>query len=223
MSGKGKIARLPFEIRQQLNARMRDGIPDVDTLAWLNGQPAVRAAIAGAGFGGGRKARPQVTAQNLSEYRAGAYAAWLAAQDRVEKVKVLAEFSIRLAEAAGRSPADLAADIAGGRILQVLEGLQDADLAKLLPALASLQDAHAKSLRAHTDKARLEVQRGALALDQRKFERQTADLFLKWYADKRAREIADGKDAQDVKMDRLITLFFGQPPTREGEAPAEPP
>ena len=42
MSRRGKIARLPEEIREELNRRLADGEPGSSLARWLNGLPAVR-------------------------------------------------------------------------------------------------------------------------------------------------------------------------------------
>lgn len=224
-AGKGKIARLPFEIRQQLNQRMRDGVPDVDLVQWLNGLPGVRAAISAARFGGNHPARWQVTAQNLSEYRSAGYAAWLREQDRVENVKALAEFSMRLAEAAGGDVTRPAVAIAAGKIMEALEAAtvgagkdeEGPDAVKIAGALAGLSLADTAAKRVNVASRVASLKERVVTLDEKRFQRQTAELFLKWYADKRAREIAEGKGAADVKMDQLITLMFGERNDR-GEA-----
>jgi len=66
----GKIARLPAEIREQLNQRLLDGARALDVLPWLNALPAVQKILAEQ-FGG-RPVRPQ----NISEWRKGGYAEW---------------------------------------------------------------------------------------------------------------------------------------------------
>ena len=71
----GKIARLPLEVRDQLNHRLRDGEPGKNLVLWLNSLPCVQAVVA-AEFGG----RP-VRAQNLSEWKQGGYRDWLALQE----------------------------------------------------------------------------------------------------------------------------------------------
>ena len=45
MSRPGKIARLPHEVRTELNRRMNNNEPGETLLGWLNGQAAVRAVL----------------------------------------------------------------------------------------------------------------------------------------------------------------------------------
>jgi len=71
----GKIARLPRDIREELNRRLQDGEPGKQLLDWLNALPKIKAILA-AQFGG----RP-INKQNLSEWRWGGYLDWEAAEE----------------------------------------------------------------------------------------------------------------------------------------------
>jgi hypothetical protein len=79
----GKIARLPHNIREQLNQRLQDGVQGKDLVAWLNGLPAVRSIIEQE-FG----SRP-IREQNLSEWRTGGYLDWLSQRTALEKAREL--------------------------------------------------------------------------------------------------------------------------------------
>lgn len=210
MSAKGKIGRLPYDIRQKLNQRMRDGEPDINIVEWINGLKGVKDALSGAAFGGAKKSRPAITPQNLSEYRAGEYQKWLKDQDHVEKIKTLSEFSFRLAEASGGNVSKSAVSIAAGRMMELLEVATEEDLMGLSKALTGLSMAESTALRVQVDQSRLGVQQQAQALDEAKFQRTTAELFLKWYGNKRAQEIADGKGTKDVQIEQLRMLMFGE-------------
>jgi len=71
MTRRGKIARLPNVIRQELNQRLRDG-ERLDKLAkWLNSLPRVK-AIMESEFEG-----KAVSAQNVSDWRKAGYLDWL--------------------------------------------------------------------------------------------------------------------------------------------------
>lgn len=56
----------------------------------------------------------------------------------------------------------------------------------------------------------LELKRGELELARQKFRRETAELFLKWQADQRAREIASSSSTNAEKIERLGELMFGE-------------
>src|SRR6266446_8960154 len=83
MSHKGKIARLPLAIREQLNRRLQDGEIGRDLVVWLNSVPEVQAVLK-AEFG----ERP-VNEPNLSDWKAGGYEEWLVHQDTMEQVNQL--------------------------------------------------------------------------------------------------------------------------------------
>ena len=71
---RGKIARLPLAIREELNTRLRNGEEGKELVLWLNSLPAVQEVMA-AQF----KGKP-VAECNLSRWRAGGYADWLLRQ-----------------------------------------------------------------------------------------------------------------------------------------------
>jgi hypothetical protein len=71
---RGKIARLPLAIREELNTRLRNGEVGKDLLLWLNGLAPVLEVLA-AQF----KGKP-VAPCNLSEWKKGGYADWLLQQ-----------------------------------------------------------------------------------------------------------------------------------------------
>lgn len=210
---KGKIARLPLSVRLELNRRMRDGATGAQLCGWLESLPAVEAVMVEQFHG------EPVKPQNLSEWRAGGYREWLREEERVEQIRALSEMSYRLAQAAGGNMSEGAAAVAAAKIQTLLDGLEGEDLAKIVPALTGLRMAEIAALREKNQRARLEQNDRALSLEERKFQRQTADLFLKWFDQESARRIAEGKETKQVKMDKLIHLMFGAPPPKSGATP----
>jgi len=91
----GKIARLPRNLRDELNHRLDDGEPGGRILEWLNALPAVQTMLT-AEFGGG-----QINAQNLSNWRKGGFQQWLKQQERRSLVRELTENAEELATDAG--------------------------------------------------------------------------------------------------------------------------
>ncbi len=69
-SRKGKIARLPEDIRLQLNSQLRNGEDGPTLLRWLNSLPEVQAVLAKK-FNG-----EPIKRQNLSAWRKGGYRDW---------------------------------------------------------------------------------------------------------------------------------------------------
>ena len=95
---RGKIARLPLAVRQELNTRLRNGEEAKQLVLWLNSLPAVQEVLA-AQFQG----KP-IAECNLSRWRAGGYADWLLEQMSPET---------RVNDVLAMSP-DLVATLQGG-------------------------------------------------------------------------------------------------------------
>jgi len=67
----GKIARLPRELREQINRRLVNNEPGNQLVAWLNGLPEVQAVLA-EHFGG-----REINEDNLSEWKQHGHQDWL--------------------------------------------------------------------------------------------------------------------------------------------------
>ena len=83
MTRTGKIARLPHEIREQLNRRFRDGEQGKKLADWLNSLPEVQTVLA-AEF----DSQP-VTPQNLSEWKKGGYKDWFLQQEALAMIQTI--------------------------------------------------------------------------------------------------------------------------------------
>ena len=67
MTRTGKIARLPRDIRNQLNRRLQDGEPGIRLVEWLNGLPDTQRVLA-SDFSG-----REISEQNLTEWKQNDY------------------------------------------------------------------------------------------------------------------------------------------------------
>jgi hypothetical protein len=92
---KGKIARLPHHIREQLNARLEDNEPGPAILDWLNSLKQTHEIIK-QWFNN----RP-ITGQNLSDWRQGGYEDWRRSQQAQRIAETLSEEGRDVAGAAG--------------------------------------------------------------------------------------------------------------------------
>src|SRR5215213_7830620 len=81
VSRRGKIARLPKTIREELNQRLADGESGAALVPWLNSFSEVQRVMADE-FGG-----EPVSIQNLSKWRQGGYQDWLQMQQAAELVR----------------------------------------------------------------------------------------------------------------------------------------
>lgn len=70
MTRRGKIARLPKEIREELNRRLENGEQGARLVEWLNGLPEVK-AILEKDFEG-----QAINEPNLTQWRNGGFLDW---------------------------------------------------------------------------------------------------------------------------------------------------
>ena len=127
MARIGKIARLPRDIRAQLNSRLQDGEEGKNILPWLSSLPQVKRLLA-ENFGG-----RAITESNLSDWRKGGYEEWLAHQDMLVQAQELAANRRELeAIAPGRSLTDHLTDAVSFRFGAILaaQGLEFDDRAR---------------------------------------------------------------------------------------------
>jgi len=172
---KSKIARLPHDIREQLNRRLRDSEAGDSLLKWLNQLAEVKAILA-AEFAG-----RAITKQNLSDWRSAGFRDWLVRQDALEIAGSL------------RDEQDLGDAALVGPFAEKLARwttLQYASLARALPTetdpavkwqlLHQLSTDIARLRRAELYSEYLGLQRGWLALDQANSQQKTDDEFWTW-------------------------------------------
>lgn len=200
----GKIARLPASIREEVCQRLLDGQSGPKLLAWLNAHPEVLTVLDEYFH------EEPVSAQNLSEWRKGGYQAWKARRSKIDDTKALAQYALRLGEAAGGNLTDGSAAILGGKILERLEAADEkTDLNKLTQALVALRSTDLEARKTSQRERLLNQKEREVSLKEKQFQVRTAEMFLAWYEDKRAAEIAEGKGKTDVKIEQLRLLMFG--------------
>lgn len=220
----GKIARLPRSVRTEVNTRLDNGETGPKIIGWLHTLPEVLAVL------DEHFHEEPISPQNLSEWRKGGYAEWLKRKEQLENTKELANYSLQLASLNGGNTTEGAAAIAGGQLLSIFESLdvdaqtnllkeKPATYLGLVDALARLQKSQADSEKAKQSRRVVEQNDRRLAqserkieLDEARFRRTTAELFLKFYADKKAAEIAEGKGRKEAKIDQLVLHMWGPAP-----------
>ena len=225
MARVGKIARLPLEVRSELNRRLADGRPGPELLPWLNSLPETVAVLA-SDFGGA-----PINAQNLSDWRHGGFADWEKSRDRFHHTRILAERAAELARAAGGNLAEGSAAILSGRILEILEELGPdssiEDLAQLVKGVATLRDGDIAKERAAQDRQKITQKDQELALAREKFQRESAEITLRILADDRAKAIEAGPGTHEEKIQLMGAHIFGDlwkpaPSSECGVRSAEP-
>ncbi|MBI5770900.1 MAG: hypothetical protein HZA93_24190 [Verrucomicrobia bacterium] len=202
----GKIGRLPLAIRDEVNRQLRDNVPGPKLIAWLHTLPEVLAVL-DEHFRGFEE--NPISPQNLSEWRQGGYQEWLAQQEKVAQLGELARFAQKLGEAAGGDLTDGSAAILGGKILEKLETATDDDIAGLTKALVALRSTDLEARKARQRERLLDQKERQVQLAEKQFQVRSCELFLTWFTDKRAQEIAEGKAARPVKIEQLRLAMFG--------------
>lgn len=204
---KGKIARCPPPIRDEVNRRLFNGDSGPKILAWLNANETVL-RILDEYFG-----EEPVTAQNLSEWRGGGYLDWIGRNEKIEQTKSLAAYAASLATAAGGNLTDGSAAIIGGKILEALDAAEDGtDLSQLTKALVALRGTDLEARKAEQRERYLQQKERQVALSEKQFQVRSCETFLKWYDDERARRIVEGKAKRSVKIEQLRLEMFGDAP-----------
>jgi len=231
---QGKIARLPQKIREELNQRLLDGESGKKILPWLNSLPRVR-EILGEDFEG-----LAVSDQNLSDWRNGGFADWVKQRGRIDRTRELARYAAEQSKANGATIADGAAAIASGQLLELLEAVDEAvegaaedggskvedggklspdALLKIAAAVSSLRTTEQNDQKLKLLGKRVQQREREVVLEEQKFQRSTCELFLKWQADQRALDVANGSSDNSEKIERLGQLMFGDTWKQAGPAP----
>src|SRR6185295_5437881 len=154
MARTGKIARLPRDIRDELNRRLDHNHPGRQITGWLNSLPEVQEILA-ALF----DSKP-ITEHNLSEWRTGGFVEWHTMRDHLEDASESAQDAAELAEI---SPflADHAARLLTARILVTLSKWNGdpedpafarlKKLTSLVPGLTALRRSDHNAARLHME------------------------------------------------------------------------
>ena len=112
---RGKIARCPLHIREEVNRRLLDGQSGPTILKWLNSQEAVLKVL------DEHFNEEPVSAQNLTEWRQGGYLDFKRRLEQIERTKQLSGYAVKLAEHGQAYAGNVA--IVGGQLLEIFESL----------------------------------------------------------------------------------------------------
>jgi hypothetical protein len=122
MSRIGKIARLPEQIREQVNRRLQDGAGGPAITTWLNSMEEVKTVLAQQ-FGG-----REITASNLSDWRLGGYRDWEAQQIALDEARRVMSEGRELAKIGDKALADhLAVWLTGRYVVATRKLMENGD------------------------------------------------------------------------------------------------
>jgi hypothetical protein len=202
-SRRGKIARLPREVREQLNRRLANGERGKLLVAWLNGLAEVQAVLT-AEFGGNA-----IREQNLSEWKQGGYPDWLRQQEALE---VARQLSADAGEIDGTGPTPLtdrmatwltARYVVAARKLAAAGGEPEfAKLREFCSDLVALRRGDHYAERLKLDRARLEFERQE---SPEQFEKRCRE----WLARPENREKFYGPELSLEERTQRMRALFG--------------
>ena len=205
----GKIARLPYKIREKLNRRIRNNERSRDILPWLNELPAVKKVLA-LQFDG----KP-INSQNFSQWRKNGYTLWLQRQEEVDEIQRLAEDAKDFARVADGNLARGTASVAAAKILKMLHAIPPGqgsinDLTKISFAISALLNADQNQVRLEHEETRLFQGNERLVLSWDKFLRDRVETAQRALNDAICKDIQAADIDNGEKIELLGHELFGK-------------
>jgi hypothetical protein len=220
MARNGKIARLPREIRDELNRRLQDGEQGGPLLAWLNGLPQVASVLA-SGFGG-----CAVSKQNLCEWRAGGFAEWQARQETLDQARELAADANEITAATDGRLTDHLATVLAVRYATLLQGW-NGELTEVfrreLRTLHGMCQDFVELRRGDHSGSRLKMEQERLEREREKTEEEVIAHFQRWLKNPEVRDMVCRNYVSPEERERRLREIFGRPPKTPQEPEAAAP
>ena len=220
MTRTGKIARLPRQVREQLNRRLHDGELGTQLVVWLNGLPEVQAVIARE-FGG-----RAISEQNLSEWKQGGYPEWTARQDALAEVREFVADARELAESAEGALTEHVATLLAARYAKALANWQTEPTEEARRTLRSLrgvcQDV-VELRRGDLSAARLKIEQERLTRERDQTEAEVVEFFQRWAQYPRVRAWICSAECDPDERERRLWELFGLTPAPPAPIPVESP
>jgi hypothetical protein len=219
MTRIGKIARLPREIRAQLNRRLQDGETGRKLLPWLNALPEVEAVLARE-FDGS-----PVSEQNLSQWKQGGYREWLAQQEMLAGVRELTGDAQELSEAARGRLADHLATVVAAQFANAMAGWDGEvtdDLRRKLRILQGLCRDVAELRRGDHSAGRLKIEQERLEREREQTEEEVVEYFRRWAKNPDVRHMLRQPPLTPEERERRMREIFGLAPKNTEPPPSDP-
>jgi hypothetical protein len=166
MTRRGKIARLPMDIREEVNRRLENAVEGKQIVEWLNSLPKVRALLK-AEFDG-----QPVNEPNLSHWKSGGYRDWQEHQEALEATRQFVSDAKELSRAAGGDLAGKLAVCLAARLAVAMRYLPspEEDAKGHLEGLRRLCAAVSRMRKGDHDAEWLRIKREKLALETKTFK-----------------------------------------------------
>jgi hypothetical protein len=209
MARNGKIARLPRDLRDELNRRLQNGEQGGPLLAWLNALPDVSAVLARE-FGGAA-----ISKQNLCEWRAGGFAEWQARQETLEQARELAADAHEITAATDGRLTDHLATVLAVRYASALAGWNGEvteEFRKKLRALRGLGQDIVELRRGDHSGAWLKMEQERLEREREKTEEEVMAHFQRWLENPAVRDMVCQDYVSPEERERRMREIFGRPP-----------
>ena len=219
MTRKGKIARLPREIREELNRRLEDGAAGEPLLDWLNALPSVQSVLASQ-FGG-----VPVSKQNLSEWRTGGFAEWQVRQEMLADARELAADAAELQAVTGGRLTDHLATVLGARYASALagwDGQPSEEFRQKLKVLSGLCQNVVELRRGDHSGNRLQMERERLEEKREKTVDEEVAKFEAWAKIPAVKDWICQDWVSPAERRRRLLEIFGRTPDNEEPAVPEP-
>lgn len=219
MARNGKIARLPRDIREELNHHLQDNEPGGTLLPWLNALPAVQAVLARE-FGG-----VPVSKQNLSEWRTAGFVEWQARQETLAQARELAADATELAAATDGRLTDHLATVLAARYASALAGWNGEvteGFGRKLRALRGLCQDIVELRRGDHSGARLKMEQERLDREREKTEEEVVAQFQQWAQNPAVRDLVCAAWLSPEERQRRVREIFGRSPEPPGSGSTPP-
>jgi len=210
MARNGKIARLPREVRDELNRRMENGEQGGSLLAWLNALPVMSALLA-RDFGGS-----PVSKQNLCEWRAGGFAEWQARQETLDQARELAADAGEITAATDGRLTDHLATVVAVRYASALAGWNGEvteEFRRRLRALRGLCQDIVELRRGDHSGTRLKMEQDRLDEARKKTEEEVIAHFQRWLKNSGVRDLVCQNYLTPEEREARMREIFGRPPS----------
>ena len=209
MQRNGKIARLPREIRDELNTRLAEGEPGGPLLEWLNGLPTVKAVLE-RGFGNN-----PITKQNLSEWRTGGFVEWEARQEMLAQTREMAADAKEFNKVTAGKLTDHLATTLAARYASLLSGWNgeaDESFRQKLHVLRSLCQDVAELRRGDHSGGWLKLEQDRVEREEEQTGEAVVAQFQRWLQNKAVKETVcrNWKSPEEKKY--IIDMILGVHP-----------
>jgi hypothetical protein len=212
----GKIARLSFARREQLNQRLLDNQPGKTILDWLNALPELLALCE-------ESSQEPVSMANLSNWRAGGYTDWLRRRERVQQTRSLCKWSAQFSSLGGRKVTDGISVLMAEQLFEVMEGLtrakqeineledeteRSSKSLSVSKAIAEVARALATIRSGDHERARLAQKDELIAMERERFQRLVCVRLLVAAQSAKIHTIAMSDAEYEAKLEAVRRVAF---------------